>query len=275
MAAIGRALDVTALPGETSAHALARFLAPKELLLVLDNLEHLLGAAPAIGELLATCPELVVLATAREPLRLQAETRYLVAPLEPAAARALFTERARRQDAHAELETEVIARICDRLDGLPLAIELAAARLALLGARELARRIDGAALALGTAARDAPARQQTLRATLDWSFRLLTETEQEAFVRLAVFAGGCTIEAAELVTGASLDALESLVAKCLLMRSRTDHGEPRLLMLATVREYGMQRLAARDDAELLRRRHAQYYLDLAERSEPHLRGAGR
>lgn len=274
-AAIGHALGVSSLSGETPEQALARFLAPKQLLLVLDNLEHLLEAAPIIGELLAKAEGLVVLATAREPLRLQAETRYQVAPLKSAAASALFCDRVRRQDAQIALEPTAIERICERLDRLPLAIELAAPRVALLGPNELERRLDGASLGLGTGARDAPARQQTLRATVDWSFQLLAEPEQEAFVGLAVFAGGCTIGAAESVTGASLDTLESLVTKSLLMHSSTDGGEPRLLMLETVRHYAAERLAHRDDADALRRRHLQHYLGLAERSEPELRGAGR
>jgi hypothetical protein len=187
----------------------------------------------------------------------------------------LLCDRVRRQDTRIELEPTAIARICERLDRLPLAIELAAPRMALLGPSELERRLDGASLALGTGARDAPARQQTLRATVDWSFQLLAEPEQEAFVGLAVFAGGCTIGAAESVTGASLDTLESLVGKSLLMHGPTDGAEPRLLMLETVRDYAAERLVHRDDAHALRRRHLQHYLELAERSEPELRGAGR
>ena len=223
--------------GRVADQAVERFLAAKQLLLVVDNCEHVLAAAPFIGRLLASCPGVTVLATSREPLGLQAEERWPVPPLalpqpgsadDPAAlagvdAVALFCERARAHDPEFELgdgNAGAVASICRRLDGLPLAIELAAARCGLLSPAEIAERLDTALGALGAGARDAPARQQTLRATIDWSHELLDDDEKACFARFAVFAGGATVEAAEAITGASLDTLDRLVAKSLLVRRR-------------------------------------------------------
>jgi predicted ATPase len=178
---------------------------------VLDNFEQILPAAPLVGDLLTACATLTVLATSREPLHLQAEQSYAVEPLavpadaepdavEGAAAGALFVERARSHDRRFELTSGnagAIGEICRRLDGLPLAIELAAARTALLGAEELNDRLGQALDVLGSGPLDAPDRQRTLRATIEWSHRLLSESEAEAFGRFAVFAGGATIEAAQ------------------------------------------------------------------------------
>jgi DNA-binding SARP family transcriptional activator len=227
--AIAQALGVTPLDGETPKEAVERFLAPKDGLLVLDNFEHLLPAAPLITDLLGAGRALSVFVTSREALRLQTEHPYAVGPLQvpvgagpaavaEAAAGALFVERARRHDRGFEL-TEVnaraVAEICRRLDGLPLAIELAAARVALLDANELGDRLAQALDVLGAGPRDAPARQRTLRATIDWSHRLLDAREAEAFRRFAVFAGGATTEAAEAVTGGDLNALrDSWTSSC-------------------------------------------------------------
>ena len=286
--AIAQELGVTPLEGETLERAVERFLAPKHLLLVLDNFEHLLAAAPLISDLLAAAPGLAVIATSREALRLQAEQRYAVAPLElpaeaepgavaQAAAGALFVERARRHDRGFELTDDnasAVAEICRHLDGLPLAIELAAARTTLLDVHELNARLAPMLDSLGSGPRDAPNRQRTLRATIDWSHRLLSGREAEAFGRFAVFAGGATTEAAEAVTGADLDALQGLVDKQLLLRR---HGpDARLLMLETVRDYARERLDANPDAAQVRERHCRHYLALAERAEPELftRGEG-
>jgi predicted ATPase/DNA-binding SARP family transcriptional activator len=281
--AIAQALGVTPLQGETPQAGLERFLAAKRALVVVDNFEHLMAAAPLVGDLLTACPALMVLATSREPLHLQAEQRYAVEPLqvpadaepaaiEGAAAGALFVERARSHDRRFELtpaNAGSIGEICRRLDGLPLAIELAAARTALLGAEELNERLGQALDVLGSGPLDAPDRQRTLRATIEWSHRLLSESEAQAFGRFAVFAGGATIEAAQQVTGADLDALEGLVDKQLLRRQGSG-GDARLLMLETVREYALERLDADESGAEVHDRHSRHYLALAERAEPEL-----
>jgi predicted ATPase/DNA-binding SARP family transcriptional activator len=286
--AIADALGATPQGGETPELAVKRFLAPKNGLLLLDNLEHLLPATPLIGDLLGSAPGLTVLATSRQPLQLKAEHRHNVDPLEVpaegdaahvtrAAAGALFVERARSHDRDFEL-TEgtagAIAEICGRLDGLPLAIELAAARTALLGVDELNARLAHALDVLGTGPRDAPARQQTLRATIDWSHRLLSARERKAFGRFAVFAGGATTEAAEAITGADLDVLQGLVEKQLLLRRHGLGPAARLLMLETVREYAGAQLDRDPEAADVRERHCRHYLALAERAEPELRTHG-
>jgi predicted ATPase/DNA-binding SARP family transcriptional activator len=282
--AIAQTLGVTPLEGETPKLAVERFLAPKGGLLVLDNFEHLLPAAPLIGELLAAAPALALLATSREPLRLQAEHRYAVAPLQvpaeadpaavaQAAAGALFVERALSHDRSFELtagNSAAVAEICRHLDGLPLAIELAAARTTVLDPEQLNARLAGALGALGAGPRDAPDRQRTLRATIDWSHRLLDAAEAEAFARFAVFAGGATTQAAQDVTGADIDALQGLVDKQLLLRGRVSGPDPRLSMLETVREYAGERLGADPNAPEIHERHCLHYVALAERAEPEL-----
>jgi predicted ATPase/DNA-binding SARP family transcriptional activator len=281
---VAQALAITPLAGETPAEAVRRFLAPKEALLVLDNFEHVLSAAPIVSELLAAAHGLNVLTTSREPLRVGAERCFAILPLavpvdgrpaevEQAAASALFVERCRHHDptfAVTEDNARAIASICRRLDGLPLAIELAAARTPLLGPQELDARLAQSLDALGPAARDAPARQRTLRTTIDWSHRLLAPEEARAFARFASFAGGATVAAAEHVTGADLDALEGLVDKHLLQRRHSATGEARLLMLETIREYARERLDADQAASEIHDRHCRYYLALAESAEPAL-----
>ena len=276
---IAQAIRVTPLEGESPQQAIERFLAPKRGLLVLDNFEHLLAAAPLVSELLAKCELLRVLATSRAALRLQPERRFPVEPLalptgdEPAAveasaAGALFVERAESHGAELALDPAqagAVARLCRRLDGLPLAIELAAARAPLFEPSELSARLAHALDALGTGARDAPARQRTLGATLDWSYRLLSAAEAQAFCRFAVFAGGTTIDGAEHVTGAGPDALEGLVENNLLVQRAG-----RLLMLETVREYAHQRFDAHPQAGEVRERHCRHYLALVERAEPEM-----
>jgi predicted ATPase/DNA-binding SARP family transcriptional activator len=288
--AVAQAVGVTPLEGESPKLALERFLAVKHGLLVLDNLEHVLSAAPLISDLLAAAPALAVLATSREPLRLRAEQRYVVAPLqvpkeagpvgvEQAAAGALFVERARCHDQGFELSAGnagAVAEICRRLDGLPLAIELAAARTTLLDVDELNGRLARVLDLLRGGPRDAPDRQRTLRATIDWSHRLLREQEAEAFARFAVFAGGATTEAAQEVTRADIDALQGLVDKQLLIARHGSGPGRRLSMLETLREYAGERLAAEPNAPEIHERHCRHYLALAERAEPelHTRGEG-
>jgi predicted ATPase/DNA-binding SARP family transcriptional activator len=276
---IAQAMRVGPLEGESPQQAVERFLAAKHGLLVLDNFEHLLRAAPLVSELLAKCGALKVLATSRAALRLQPERRFPVEPLslpvgeEPAVvagspAGALFLERARSRGAELALDARqasAVAGLCRRLDGLPLAIELAAARAPMFEPSDLTARLTGALDALGTGARDAPERQRTLRATLDWSYRLLSAAEAEALGRFAVFAGGATIDSAEQVTGAEPEALEGLVENHLLARR-----EGRLLMLDTVREYARGRLDADPQAGDVHERHCRHYLALVEHAEPEL-----
>ena len=282
--AVAHELHVTLLPGETPEAAIKRFLAAKKGLLVLDNFEHLLPAAPLVSDLLAACPAMRVLATSREALRMHAEHCYDVAPLqvpedsEPlavarAAAAALFIERASSRDPALQLtaaNARAIAEVCRRLDGLPLAIELAAARTSLLSVDELNARLAHALDVLGSGPRDAPDRQRTLRATIDWSHRLLSRSEADAFAAFAVFGGGATVEAAEEVTGADLDILQGLVDKQLLVSRRGAGRKARLVMLETVHDYARERLESDASASEIEGRHFEHYLALAERAKPHL-----
>jgi predicted ATPase/class 3 adenylate cyclase len=289
-AAIVRTLRIVPLSGETLEQAVTRFLSAKELLLVLDNVEHVLSAAGFVSELLAACPSLTVLATSREPLALAGEQRYPVAPLAlpleeddadslarvPAVA--LFCERARAHDPDFRLcdaNADAVAEICRRLDGLPLAIELAAARCGLLTPGEIAERLDAALGALGAGARDAPARQRTLRATIDWSHDLLSDAERQCFARFAVFVGGASVQAAETIMAADLDTLDRLVAKSLLVRVLRPRSVTRLLMLETIRAYASEQFAASADNNAVRERHCRHYLALAQLhgTERALRGA--
>jgi predicted ATPase/DNA-binding SARP family transcriptional activator len=248
-------------------------LQDRRMLLVLDNFEQLLAAAPLVGDLLAAAPGLVVLATSRAPLRLAAEFEYPVPPFDaPDAglpfealvktdALRLFTARARAADPSFELDEAAareIAHVCTRLDGLPLAIELAAARSKLLAPTEILQRLERQPHLLGTGPRDAPTRQRTLRATIQWSYDLLEPEERVAFARLGAFSGGCTIEAAEHVCESSLDTLGSLVDNNLLRRRNG-----RFAMLETVRHFAVERLEEASAAEV-RRRHAEWLTDLAE-----------
>ena len=281
-AAILKALRIIVLSGESADQAAERFLTAKHLLLIIDNLEQLLAAAPFIGRLLEACPSLTVLATSREPLALQAEERYPVSPLalpEPgtpkgpreladADAVTLFCERARARNPDFDLNVgnaAAVAEICTRVDGLPLAIELAAARCGLLSPTEIADRLETALGAPGAGMRDAPARQQTLRATINWSHELLGNAEKRCFARFAVFAGGATIEAAETITAGGLETLDGLVTKSLLRRRRHALAPTRLGMLETIRAYARGRLASAADVEAVRAEHYRYYLALAQR----------
>jgi predicted ATPase/class 3 adenylate cyclase len=277
--AIVQSLAIVPVSGESPDQAVTRFLSAKQLLLVLDNLEHLLAAARFVSELLIACPALSVLATSREALALAGEQRYPVAPLAlpvdeddtEALARvpavALFCERARAHDPDFRLgdaNAAAVAQISRRVDGLPLAIELAAACCGLLSPGEIAERLDAALGALGTGPRDAPARQQTLRATIDWSHNLLSDAEKQCFARFAVFAGSATVEAAEAITGAGLDTLDRLTVKNLLVLRQHAHPPTRLAMLETIRAYASERFAAATDEEAVRERHFRYYLALAQ-----------
>ncbi len=238
---------------------LVEHIGAKRVLILLDNFEQVIDATPTISSLLAGTPNAKVLVTSREPLHTESEQRYPVDPLPDDDAATLFVERARSVAPGFQSVAEV-GEICRLLDGLPLAIELAAARVALLDPDELLERLDRRLPLLASRSRDAPARQQTLRATIEWSYELLDAGEQELFRNLAVFRGSFTLVAAEAVCDADLGALESLVVKSLVRR----WGTGRLGMLDTIREYAVEQLDAAPDAEELYRRHADYFLLVAD-----------
>ncbi len=240
--------------------ALAGHIGGREMLLVLDNLEQVIDAAPELASIVETCPNLRMLVTSRELLRVRGEVEYLVAPLAEPEAVELFCARARM-----ELD-EDIDRLCHALESLPLAIELAAARANVLSPAQILERLSQR-LDLLKGGRDADPRQQTLRAAIDWSHELLTPEEQRLFARLAVFAGGCTLDAAEAAADADLDTLQALVDKSLVRHTRE-----RFWMLETIREFAIERLEDSDDGSDIRDRHASFFLALAEEAEPQLLG---
>jgi predicted ATPase len=242
---------------------LGGFLRGRELLVLLDNFEHLLDAAPAVSALLASSSAVRVLVTSRTPLRVSAEQEYRLEPLPADAAATLFVQRARRVGREVTPDATV-AEICRRLDGLPLAIELAAARTKLLAPERLLERLGSVLPLLTGGARDAPERQRTLRATIEWSYDLLDPAAQALFARLAVFAGTFPLAAAEAVSGADLDGLATLVDSSLVKPI----GDDRFLMLETIREYAQEQLSE-TDAETLGRRHAGYFSALAEQAYEH------
>ncbi|HUF59824.1 MAG TPA: tetratricopeptide repeat protein [Actinomycetota bacterium] len=238
---------------------LADHIGERELLLVLDNLEQVIDAAPELADLVEACPSLRMLITSRERLRVRGEVEYPVEPLVVHDAAELFLARA----GLAEPDDDVRA-LCRALDEMPLAIELAAARAKVLPPSQILERLSQR-LDLFTGGRDADPRQRTLRSTIEWSHDLLDPAEQRLFARLAVFAGGATLETAERVAGAELDTIQSLVEKSLVRRT----GD-RFWMYETIREFALERLEASGDAYELRRRHAEHFLALAEEAEQHL-----
>ena len=265
---------------------LKEFLADKRLLLVLDNVEQLVEAAPELAELLASAPQLKLLVTSRTPLHLSGEHEFPVPPLslpDPAhlpelasmsqyEAVALFIYRAQAVKADfavTSANAPAIAEMCVRLDGLPLAIELAASRAKLLSPQALLARLEQRFDLLTGGPRDVPARQQTLRATIDWSYGLLGRDEQALFARLAVFVGGSTIEAVEAVCGGAglLSGLATLIDSNLLRQEEQPDGEPRFTMLESIRAYSLELLEASGDAEDVRRRHADQFLVVASKIE--------
>jgi predicted ATPase/DNA-binding SARP family transcriptional activator len=241
--------------------SLTDHLRSKQLLLLLDNFEHLLETCSRISALLSEAPGVQVLVTSRERLGLAAEHEYTVPTMVPVEAIALYTVRARQLTADFEPD-DAVAEICRRLDGLPLAIELAAARVKVLRSDQILDRLAHSLDLLTSGSRDAPERHQTLRATIEWSYDLLDEDEQELFVRLGVFSGGCTLEAAEEVCGADIDTLQALVEKNLLRR--TD--EARFLMLETIKEFAEAGLDQSSRATETREAHAQLITVLARRA---------
>jgi predicted ATPase len=268
----------------------------RHLLLLLDNFEQVLPAAPSVADLLASCPHLSVLVTSRSALRLVGEYEFPVPPLATPdltqlpdsqqlahnAAAALFVARAQAMQPSFRLtpaNAHAIAEICVRLDGLPLAIELAAARIKLLPPQALLKRLWHRFEVLTGGAQNLPSRQQTLHNTLQWSYDLLTQEEQRLFRWLSVFVGGCTLEATEAVCQAEgeqgmevLEGVTSLLDKSLLQQTAQEDEEPRLQLLETIREYGQERLQADGELAAAEQAHASYYLQLAEEAEPQLKG---
>jgi predicted ATPase len=241
--------------------ALAEHIADRSLLLLLDNFEHVIDAADGLAALLALCPNLQLVVTSRELLRLPGEQAYPVPPLEPDDGNELFLARAHAVDP-GFAASPAVPELCARLEHLPLALELAAARVRVLSPEQLLERLAGR-LDLLKGGRGVDARQQTLRTTIEWSYELLDEDEQRLFARLAVFRGGCTLESAEEVCDADLDMLQSLVDKSLV---RVRDGD-RFWMLETIREYAVEQLEALGEADQLRRHHAEHFLALAEETE--------
>jgi predicted ATPase/DNA-binding CsgD family transcriptional regulator len=294
--AIAGVLEVGETARTSLVESLVDHLHGRSVLLVLDNFEQVLAAAPMVAELLAACPALKLLVTSRAALRLSGEHEFPVPPLalpDPKhlpdlerlsqyEAVTLFIQRARaaRPDFQVtSASAPAVAELCARLDGLPLAIELAAARVKLMSPQALLARLGSRLRLLTGGGRDLPARQQTLRGTIDWSYNLLEPDECVLFARLAVFAGGCGLEAAEAVCNVDqdlsldvLDGLALLVDHNLLRQTEGPEGEPRFGMLETIREYAAERLDMSGDAETVRRQHARYYLALAEQAEPELIG---
>ncbi|HEY0069395.1 MAG TPA: tetratricopeptide repeat protein, partial [Chloroflexia bacterium] len=304
--AIADALRITESGGRPVIDNLKDYLRQKELLLIIDNFEQVMGAARIVSELLSAAAQLKVLVTSREVLHIYGEKEFPVPPLllpdpqrlPPIEDLAryesirLFVDRAASVKPGFELTAEngaALASICNRLDGLPLAIELAAARIKLLAPQALLSRLDSRLKLLTSGSRDLPARQQTLRGAIDWSYDLLPAPERAFFRRLAVFKGGCTLEAAEAIASGlqpgdaadglddppgidALDGLESLVDKSLLRHVESHDSDSRYLMLETIAEYASERLMECGELEALRRRHAAYFLEVAERAEAGIQG---
>ena len=289
-------LGVKEAGGQPLLQSLEYYLDEKYILLIVDNFEQVLEAAPVVTEMLSGAPNLKVLVTSRIPLRLYGEHEYAVPPLalpdpqRPPSVETLthyeavrlFVERAQAAKADFSVTNDnvpAVAEICYRLDGLPLAIELAAARIKVLSPQKMLERLGNRLKLLTGGAQDLPARQRTLRSTIEWSYGLLEEDEKELFARLSVFAGGRTLEAIEAICDAGgdlaldvLDGLASLVDKSLLKQEEGVGGEPRFVMLETIHEYAREKLQGRGEAEEVRRQHAEYFLALAEEAEPAVEG---
>ena len=291
---IAQSLGITEAAGKSITEGLKDFLQSKSLLLVLDNFEQVISAAPLVAELLVACSQLKVLVTSREGLRVRGEHEYFVPPLEipnPAelppletltryTAVELFVQRAQavKQDFRLTDETaQTVAEICYRLDGLPLAIELAAARIKLLPPKAMLARLERRLEFLTSSARDLPTRQRTLRDAIAWSYDLLNEHEQKLFRQVSVFVGGCTFDAIEAIAEDHsthvLDLVGSLLDKSLLRELEDRIGEPRFIMLELLREFGLEQLVTSSEAETIRLRHANLYLGLAEQAEVKLESA--
>ena len=293
---IAQSLGITEAAGRSIVDSLKDYLQNKSLLLLLDNFEQVISAAALVAELLAACSELKILVTSREGLRISGEHEYPVPPLplpdltqlpsleslSQYAAVKLFIQRAQavNPDFSITIDTsQAVAEICYRLDGLPLAIELAAARIKLLPPNAMLARLENRLDFLTGGARDLPARQQTLRNAIAWSYDLLDENEQKLFRQLSVFVGGCTLDAVKVVAGdhptpaSVLDQLASLLDKSMLHEVDGTNGESRFMMLETLREFGRAQLEASSEQETIRSRHADFFLALAEQAEAKLESA--
>jgi predicted ATPase/DNA-binding CsgD family transcriptional regulator len=296
MPAIAREIGAPADPASSPLQSVSTRLRSGSTLLVLDNLEHLPAAGADLADLLAAAPGLRVLATSRSPLQIRGEQLYplscLPLPVASSAAEisevaknpaiALFVERARGVDQAFTLTPEnapVIAAVCRKLEGLPLAIELAAARIKLLSPEALLPRLDHRLLLLTDGPRDLPNRQRTLRAAIAWSYELLSPLEQRLFARLSIFAGNIGLHAAEMVAEGPeenvVDQFSALVNKNMLQHVADPNGEPRFIMLETLREFGLETLAAEGQMDVARERHATYCLALAAAAVPRMNGGGR
>ena len=296
--AVAETLGVPERPAEPLTDTLADVLRDRQLLLVLDNCEHLLeAAAHLVDKLLDSCPRARILATSREALGVEGEARWLVPPLSapepqegtPSSERLeayesvrLFIERARGRVPDFSLSPHnalAVAEICRRLEGIPLAIELAAARVGTLSLEQISERLEGSLELLARGGRSSVPRQRTLKRTLDWSYDLLSEPERVLFRRLSTFAGGWTLEASEEVgagggveEGEVLDLLSGLVEKSLVVARGGDPGGARYRLLEPVRQYALDKLEQSGEAEEARRRHAEFFLGLAEVTETAMRG---
>jgi len=285
-ASVARALGLQPFAGRSLMATIAASLEGRSCLLVLDNLEHLIQAAPLLPEMLGKSPGSAVLVTSREALRLYGEQEYPVPPLSvgngssPGPAVELFVARAQETIPNLSFgltDLTAITRICERLDGLPLAIELAAARVRVLSPAAMLDRLEASLELLTSLDRDLPARHRALAATFAWSHELLTAEEQMLFRRLAVFRGGFTMEAAEAVCAGIeleqvriIDLVDSLAAKSLLRRQQAPEGA-RFQMLETIRGFAVARLGGAPEATEMRQRHARYFRDLAEQAAPELK----
>lgn len=294
---IARTLGVKEIGSSSQLEKLKEFLREREILLTIDNFEQVLAAAPLVGELLNASPRLKILLTSRAPLRISGEHEFAVPPLSvPATSQALsvealaqypavelFISRAAAVRSDFELNTDnanAIVEICARLDGLPLAIELAAARIKVLPPRGLLSRLESRLSLLSGGARDRPSRQQTMRGAISWSYDLLNDEEKKLFRHLSVFVGGWELEAAEAICRKSVDfeidvleGVESLIDNSLLQQMEMRDSEPRFFMLETITEFGLEQLTLNSEDKHTRISHAEFFLQLAERGETELLGA--
>lgn len=288
---VASVVQALGLPGEQKLDQLKTYLKPRNMLLVLDNFEQLIASAEVVAELIANAPHLKIVVTSREGLHITGEHQYPLPPLTLPASNAkvssqelghyeairLFVQRAKavKPDfALTKANAPAVVELCRQLDGLALAIELAAARIKLMSPQALLGRMDERLKFLTGGPKDSPERHQTLRATLDWSFNLLSDEEKQLFARMGVFAGGASLEAIEAVCGEVevFEQLSSLVEKSLIVAG--EEAEPRFGMLETIREYAVEKLEASPELGVLRERHARYFLKLAEASVAGLAGSG-
>jgi predicted ATPase len=289
---VAQTLGVKEMGGQPIIETVNSYLREKQLLLLLDSLEQVISSATQVSDLLAACPQLKVLATSRIALRLRGEREYSVPPLRmpdtkhmPSLERltqyeavSLFIERAQGVQANFEVNNQnapAVAEICHRLDGLPLAIELAAARIKILSPQAMLIRLENRLKILTGGARDLPARQQTIRKTIEWSYDHLSEGEKQLFRRMAIFQGGATLEALEAVCNFDrrlqvdvLDGVEALMSNSLLQRRERMDAEPRFVMLGTIHEFARQILEESGEADQMRQKHADYFVALADRVSP-------